>query len=272
MRLVEDRIEDTQRSQIPVVGKLSTDDFRRFKSGQEYWNEMIDDGTSLVKPVTDLGNAFGDGWTKVTVGSGISKTDKMVRHPRIDGLSAGDPSLSEMLPWSENQTLVSSLFEGIYQRSRVCPGRDKPQCCGAEVEQEHCSPSWREREDPEWYAQQLNIYLTLLNRRMAAGSATDPRLVADAAFELGCLFTEALIKFQWDRHAKRGLGTLNSAAAGGAARRSCSPTRRAGSETVAAVDKLLAGGMSSMLAYKTVAAEQGVSDQTIRKEYRLEKK
>jgi len=127
-------------------------------------------------------------------------------------------------------------------------------------------------EDPEWYAQEINTYLSILNARTVAGSTHNPRSVADDAFELGCLVTEALIKFQWDRHAKRGLLTVDSAAKGGRARRDANPGRCTAEETVTAVDQLLATGMPVMAAYRAVAKAQRVGAQTIGKEYRRQKK
>jgi hypothetical protein len=96
-------------------------------------------------------------------------------------------------------------------------------------------------------------------------------LMADEAFELGCLFQEALTKFRWDDHAKRGEKTVNAAKEGGRLRRNANPRRKDPDETFAAVEALLPT-MSLSKAYAVVAKQQGVSVQTIRKEFRRTKK
>lgn len=233
---------------------------------------MTNDRTPSRNATGNRKDSLGDGWTQRTVGSGISNTEKIGKTVALADLSPDHLSLLSAPAWSENQTMIASLFGEIYQRSQMCPGRDMHQCCGAADEDAYCTPNWREREDPEWYAQEINKYLSVVNLRTVAGSTHDRRSIADNAFELGCLLTEALIKFQWDRHAKRGLLTLDSAAKGGRARRDANSGRCAAEETVTAVDELLATGMPVMAAYQVVAKAQRVGAQTIGKEYRRQKK
>ena len=238
---------------------------------QKKGRAMIDDEIPAVEEVDRPKASLGNGSTTKMVGSGVSTTKKAAKMIPLDELSSDDVSRLSPLAWTENQTMISSLFGEIYQRSQMCPGRDTPQCCGAANEDAYCTPNWREREDPEWYAQEINKYLSVVNLRAAAGSTHDPRSVADDAFELGCLVTEALIKFRWDRHAKRGQTVVKAAAFGGLSRRNSSRGRLTAEETIAAVDAAIGPGKDLMSAYRAVAKAQGVSDQTIRKEYRRNK-
>jgi hypothetical protein len=230
------------------------------------WSAMTSDNNLINRAMRD---AFGD---KVdlaeykSVGSGVSETIRMSLN-MFDGLGA----IEQLPPWLENRGMVVRLFTAIFERSFLCPGRDADQCCRAPLGVT-CLPCWREREDPEWYAQEINKYLTMVDGRIAQGGLLAPPRAADEAFALGCLFTEALIKFRWDRHAKRGVKIVDGSKLGGAMRRGANPNRRDAAETVAAVDALLKGSKSLMDAYRTVAKQQGVSDQTIRKEYRAAKK
>lgn len=197
------------------------------------------------------------------VGSGISLT----KRASLDLLSGRDILEAVLPPWAENRALIVELFTPIFQRSNQCPGQDKPQCCHA-VGDQLCCPSWVEREDPEWYALEINTYLTIVERRLADVNPTTAALAADEAFELGCLFTEALIKFRWDKNAKRGAKTIASARDGGFARR-----KRAMTDViVAAVDDLLQRGKSKADAYRAIGKQQAVSAQTIAKAYRRAKK
>ena len=201
------------------------------------------------------------------IGSGISQTTKVSADlkPQLFGLVLAQQ------PWTENPAMIAQLFTPIFQRSPICPGRDKTQCCQARPG-DACFPNWQAREDPEWYALEINKYLSQVNQRLGSVTPITAALAADEAFELGCLFTEALIKFQWDTHAKRGKGTLDSAAEGGRSRREANPNRLSVEETVAAVDVLIAKGVRKMAAYSIVAEQQYVEIRTIRKEYKLHKK
>ncbi len=197
------------------------------------------------------------------VGSGISRTVRL----SLDLLAA--PELVKALPppWSENRAMIVGLFEAILVCSRQCPGRDRPQCCHATGD-EPCFPNWQEREDIEWYAQQIDMQFSMLDRRLIEASPISAAIVADEAFELGCLVTEAQIKLQWDKHAQRGQNTVESAGRGGLSRR-----KRPGIDaTVYAVDQLMAQGKRITRAYAIVAQQQGVTDQTIAKEYCKAKK
>lgn len=208
------------------------------------------------------------GESKIEItGSGISETRKVSAELAPQLFNA---RLMQQ-PWSENPAMIVKLFTPIYQRSLACPGRDKGQCCQAQSG-ETCCPNWLEREDPEWYAREINIYLSLVQQRVESSTPASAALAADEAFELGCLFTEARIKFQWDAHAKRGKVTLDSAAQGGRSRRKANPKRLSLEATVAAVDTLIAQGVRKMAAYSIVAEQQGVETRTIGKEYKLNKK
>lgn len=196
-----------------------------------------------------------------TVGSGISESKTvsvplLALHEHLDGRH----ELESPPPWFENQAMVMQLIGPILNRVRKCPGSKS------------CFPNWREREDPEWYAQKINMLLSRVNNRISQQGDLVPALAADEAFELGSLFTEALIKFQWDQHAKRGEVTIKAAAKGGDARRASFPGRLPPDETVAAVDALLATGKPKMVAYSLVAEQQGVTQQTIAKEYQSARK
>ena len=200
------------------------------------------------------------------VGSGISETK------RVSAVYHG-PRGHEGTPpaWIENRDMVVELFTPIFQRSLQCPGRDQAQCC-QEADGQACSPNWREREDLEWYAQNINMLLTQVNSRIEETAGCSAALAADEAFELGCLFTEALNKIRWDNDAKRGAKTLDSARSGGKARKSANAHRRSVAVTFAAVEALLLSGMGLTAAYRKVAKQQRVTDQTIAKEYGVAKK
>ena len=163
------------------------------------------------------------------------------------------------------------LFSPIFDRSHQCPGREAPQCCRAEAGQS-CFPNWREREDPEWYAQQINIYLSRVNGLIGEQGQLATGLTADEAFELGCLFTEARLKFQWDVHAKRGETIAKAAKSGGDSRRGSNPARRSTEETARAVEALLGQGIAPMNAYRRIAKSQGIKPDTVRKEYKAANK
>ena len=201
------------------------------------------------------------------VGSGISETTRIsliILHDleRLKHMPA---------PWTENRDMIVALFTPIFERSWQCPGRDHARCCHAEGDQA-CFPKWREREDPEWYAQAINILLSQVNVRITQEGPLVPALAADEGFELGCLLTEALIKFRWDEHAKRGAKVAGGSQLGGEMRREANRARLTRAGTVEAVDALLAVGMRPMQAYRRVASDQGVGEQTIRKEYTATKK
>jgi hypothetical protein len=205
--------------------------------------------------------------TAVVEGSGISETLRV----SLDLMDDPQALLRMAAPWAENREMIVQLFKSVLERSRECPGRDHPQCCHAE-EGQACSPRWREREDPEWYAQRIHMCLSQVTARVRQQGPLVAALAADEAFELGCLFTEALNKVRWDDHAKRGSKAVEYARLGGQERRKASPRRRSAEETIAAVDDLLQKGKGPMSAYRFVGREQGVSAQTIRKEYRSAKK
>lgn len=202
-----------------------------------------------------------------TVGSGVSESTRMSLNLFHDpGLLEGLPT-----PWTENRDMIMRLFGPIFERSPQCPGRERAQCCQANQGQA-CFPNWREREDPEWYALKINSYLSVVNARIVQEGPLVAAVAADEAFELGCLFIEALIKFRWDSDAQRGAKIAVGAKLGGEMRRDANRNRWTPEETITAVEQLLANGIKPMAAYKTVADRQGVSEQTIRKEYRVTKK
>lgn len=200
-------------------------------------------------------------------GSGISET----RRISLNVLHDFEGLKRLPAPWTENRDMIVALFTPIFERSWHCPGRNDARCCQAEGDQA-CFPNWREREDPEWYAQAINVLLSQVNARIAQEGPLVPALAADEAFELGCLLTEALNKFRWDDHAKRGQKTVASAKLGGDTKRNANVARRSLTETVAAVDALLTAGIKPMQAYRRIASAQGVNEQTIRKEYIAAKK
>lgn len=215
-------------------------------------------------------DAFGQNLALAKVkskGSGISESLTI----SLDALHDPDRVSANGLPWTETPDMVRRLFGSIFLKSGECPGRDRLQCCQA-LEGHACFPKWIEHEDPEWYALQLSKLLSLIDDRIAHGGSMAPSLAADEAFELGSLFSEALGKFRWDAHAKRGQVTQESARLGGQLKRQGNRRRRSPNETIDAVDKLLAEGKSLTRAYAKVGKEQGVTAQTIGKEYRALKK
>lgn len=200
-----------------------------------------------------------------TTGSTISETTR-ISLP----LSDNPEMLENMAPaWTENRSMIEQWISLFLEQSRICPGRDDPRCCHT-TPNRTCFPKWVEREDPEWYASKIHVWLSLVNNRIQQQGDLVPALAADEAFELGCLFTEALIKFRWDKDVKRGLAVLEGAQKGG--RSNSKPSRLSIEATVAEIDQHLADGKQKKLAYYLVAAQQGVSEQTIRKEYRRAKK
>ncbi len=188
------------------------------------------------------------------VGSGISETTRFSLN------IFNDPELLANMPapWTENRDMIVKLFTPIFERSWTCPGKNRVQCCHAEAGQA-CFPNWQEREDPEWYAQRLNLLLSQVNSRITQEGTHVSALAADEGFELGSLFTEALIKFQWDQHAKRGAKVLGGTKIGGDMRRLANNLRQTAEETVEAVSKLIDSGVKPMKAYRQIARAQGVS-------------
>tara|TARA_B110001454_G_scaffold211112_1_gene226377 strand:- start:4480 stop:5013 length:534 start_codon:yes stop_codon:yes gene_type:complete len=174
------------------------------------------------------------------------------------------------LPWTENPNMIISVFENYFRRSRICPGTDDPRCCHA-LAGKNCFPNWVEREDPEWFAQKINLLLSQVNDRIQQEGSLVPALAADEAFELGCLFTEAILKFRWEPHTLRGLSSITSGRTGGPIRKANNQKRRQAEVTVMNVDDLIALGTPKMKAYKIISEQQGVSAQTIRKEYNKHK-
>lgn len=198
-------------------------------------------------------------------GSTISETKRM-----SIPLLAKPELLGEMAPaWTENRRMIEQWISLVLEQSRTCPGRDDPRCCQTTPDRT-CFPKWVEREDPEWYAPKIHLWLSLVNNRIQQQGNMVPALAADEAFELGCLFTEALIKFRWEKDTNRGLAVVEGAQKGG--RSNSKPSRLSTEETVDEIDRHLADGKQKKVAYSLVAAQQGVSEQTIRKEYRRAKK
>lgn len=207
-----------------------------------------------------------------TTGSGISET-KTISAPLLafyEDHQDGCQNLEQAAPWSENPAMIEKLMGPILDRVRRCPGSKAEQCCHAEPGQS-CFPNWREREDPEWYALQIHLRLGQVNNRISGEGKIVTALAADAGFELGSLFTEALIKFRWDKAAKVGGKVIEGGREAGEGRRKAKPNRLGSEETIAAVDAMLEQGIGKMEAYQRVADQQGVSLQTIRKEYRAMK-
>lgn len=167
--------------------------------------------------------------------------------------------------------MIERLFIPIFRCSHECPGRDKTQCCRAEPG-EACSPNWQEREDPEWYALEINKYLSLVRQRLESVTPITAALAADEAFELGCLFTEALIKFRWDRSAKAGFASIRGGQQGGNHKKSQLRRQFSPKDTFDAVNALTSEGIGRMSAYSRVGRDQGASTATIRKEYGRYKK
>ncbi len=213
--------------------------------------------------------AFGD----AARGATIRQTGSGVSHTISVSLNLADVPASFFCqpPWSANRSLIESYFGPILAHSRSCPGRGAVQCCQAE-EGEMCCPRWIEREDPEWYAQRADIYMTMINKRIADRSGMSVELAADEAFELGQLFQEARIKLGFDHATKRSDKVTEGARLGGKARRLANRGRLPVADTVADVERLVAEGRSITRAYAAVGRKQGVSAQTIAKEYRRAKK
>ena len=201
------------------------------------------------------------------VGSGISQTSRI----SLDLLAYANEKDLTQPAWTETPAMIAQLFTPIFQRTRICPGRDKAQCCQAGPGQA-CFPNWQAREDPEWYAFQINKYLSLVNQRLKAVTPVTASLAADEAFELGCLFTEALIKFRWDRFAKGGRASTKGGKRGGDHRKSQLRRQFSPKDTFDAVNALANEGVGRMSAYSLVGESQGTSGATIRKEYGLYKK
>lgn len=223
---------------------------------------MADEDDLLDRLKKEAFGKFADDVKVEEVGSGISQTTTFTVNLAkcVDGRDLKQPA------WSENQALIEKLFTPIFQRSRTCPGRDKTHCCQAEPGAP-CWPKWKEREDPEWYALQINKYLSLVNQRLNSVTPVTAALAADEAFELGCLFTEALIKFRWDRFAKGGLASSEGGERGGKHKKSQLRRQFSPKDTFDAVNALAANkDVGWMRAYLLVGKEQGASKHTIRKE------
>jgi hypothetical protein len=214
-----------------------------------------------------FGDRAGFATTQV-VGSGISQVTRI----SLSIEPANAKLIGEMaLPWTENRDMIQRVFGPLLERSRRCPGRDQPQCCRAKANQ-MCAPNWREGEDLEWYAQQINVYLTRLNNKILQQGDLAPAMAADEAFELGRLFTEALNK----KHPNITSGVKVTAGGlkGAAIRKAQKLLRKAPEDTVRAIDKLFLADrrLKKSEAYRREAKEQGVNEQTIRKEYCSAKK
>lgn len=141
-------------------------------------------------------------------------------------------------PWAENRAMIVKLMGPILDRARTCPGLNSEQCCHAEAGRS-CFPRWREKGDPEWYALQIHRLVSNVDARIAAEGKLVPALAADEAFELGCLFQEALISFRWDKAAKVGEKVIGGGRAAGNDRRFARDKRLGYEETIAAVDAYL---------------------------------
>lgn len=226
---------------------------------------MVDDAMIKRANRATLDNVVGLASGKV-VGSGISKTTRVAPN-----LADYPGPLGQLpAPWTENRDMIVSLFTPTFERSLLCPGRNHSRCCKANGD-EPCFPSWVEREDSEWYAFEINKYLSAVDHRLRQNAPVSAALAADEGFELGCLLTEALNKFRWDIHAQRGEKVFEGARLGGDMRREANRRRGLVEETVAAVDALLQQGAAKEAAYSLVGEQQGVSGQTIAKEYRMAK-
>ena len=200
---------------------------------------------------------------KVTsVGSGLSQTTSIA----VDLVTHADGRELKQPAWSETPAMIEQLFTPIFQRTGICPGRDQPQCCQASPGKA-CFPNWQAREDPEWYALEINKCLVMVNQRLKSVTPIGAALAADEAFELGCLFTEALLKFRWDRFAKSGLGSTRGGKRGGDQKKSQLRRQFTPLSTFDAVNALVAKGVGQMQAYLLVGKGQGASAATIRKEY-----
>lgn len=207
-----------------------------------------------------------------TTGSGISET-KTMSAPLLavyEDLQNERQSLELSAPWSETRAMIVKLMGPILDCVRKCPGLYSEKCCHAEPGRS-CFPKWREREDPEWYALKIHQSLGQVDVRIAGEGKLVPALAADEAFELGCLYQEALIKFRWDKAVKVGEKVIGGGKAAGDCRRFANSKRLSREETTAAVDALLAQGKTKMVAYGLVADQQGVTAQTIGKEYQSKK-
>lgn len=209
----------------------------------------------------------GEPTRKEIVGSGISKT---TRHVQEWNFYDEPELLNEMpAPWSENRAMIISQFGPVFARLTQCPGRQRPQCCHAQPGH-HCFPNWRVREDAEWYAQMISTYLFQLDARLRDVTPVNAALAADDAFELGSLVAEAFIKFRWDKHAKWGANRDAGSRRGGENRKSIK--RESPESNAAEIDALLVANMSKKAAYGLLAEKQGVTVQTISKEYKMTKK
>lgn len=193
------------------------------------------------------------------VGSGLSETFR----PKPSVSDVRNLNLQLPPPWSENRNMVLRFLNPIFDSVYKCPGRNTPQCCGAEVTQT-CRPNWIEKEDIQWYALRINSLLSNVDDKICGGKAPAAAM-ADEAFELGTLFEEARLKFLWDVEAKIGKKIRKGGKEGGGKRRG--PYRKSPEMTVAAVNALRAKGLPLMAACSVVAEQQRVSLQTIRKEY-----
>ena len=111
-------------------------------------------------------DAFGDkadlANSKV-VGSGISETARI----SVKALDAPELLADMPQPWAENREMIKSLFTPFFDRSFHCPGRDRPQCCQS-ADRQNCVPQWREREDPEGYAREIDTYLRYCQSKCTA--------------------------------------------------------------------------------------------------------
>lgn len=203
-----------------------------------------------------------------TIGSGVSEFTRITLPVLAAPELVNRPTPP---PWAEYCAMIARQIEPILGQARTCPGMMHPACCHAEPGRA-CFPNWREHEDPPWYALQINILLSLVNQRIAGRSTLAPGLAAENAFELGCLYIEASIKFRWDEHAKRGEKVVTGARRGGDEQRSARLGRLTTEQTVAAVKALLAVGTRRMAAYSIVAEQQGVTLQTIAKEFQRHQK
>lgn len=228
---------------------------------------MADDDGLLDRLKREAFGKLADDAKVENVGSGTSLTSRM----SVDLVAYADGNELNQMAWTENPALIMQLFTPIFQRSPICPGRDKTQCCQSGPG-EACFPNWQAREDPEWYALEINKYLSQVNRRLQSVTPITAALAADEAFELGCLFTEALIKFRWDRFAKGGLASTKGGKQGGEHKKSQLRRQFSPKDTFDAVNALVNDGVGRMRAYSLVGKDQGTSAATIRKEYGLYRK
>ena len=111
--------------------------------------------------------------------------------------------------WTENRDMITLVFTPVFERSFHGLGRDRLQCCELS-DGRTGSPNGENVRIQNGVRAEIASYLTMVNDRLDKVTLLTAVIEDDEAFQLGSMFTEALIKFRWDRRTKQGAKTFGA--------------------------------------------------------------